>query len=298
MAKRYEELTFNDDFMFCKVLEQNPTLCRDLLELVLDRKVGELASVNPQKPIEITANGKGVRFDVYAEGSDSIIYDIEMQNAESDSIAKRSRYSQGMIDLNLLERGAHYSELNRSYVIYICRFNLFEDIGRHKYSFLNLCREDPRIELGDETEKIFLCAKGTVHDVSEKLQAFLDYIASGMPNDGFTNELENEVKKARDHIKWRTEYMTFLEQLEIERKEAREEGLREGREAGLVEGRAEGLKAGLAEGREAGLAEGRAEERANTELEKARADAAEKRAEVLSAEILELKKQLELLKQK
>lgn len=106
-------------------------LCRELLELVLDRKVGELACVNRQKPVEITANGKGVRFDVYAEGSDSIIYDIEMQNAVSDSIAKRSRYSQGMIDLNLMNRGAHYNELNRSYVIYICRFNLFEEIGRH-----------------------------------------------------------------------------------------------------------------------------------------------------------------------
>ena len=273
MAKKYEELTFNDDFMFCKILEQNPTLCRELLELVLDRKVGKLASVNPQKPIEITANGKGVRFDVYAEGSDSIIYDIEMQNAESDSIAKRSRYSQGMIDLNLLERGAHYSELNRSYVIYICRFNLFEDVGRHKYSFLNLCLEDPQIELGDETEKIFLCAKGTVRDVSDKLQAFLDYIASGTPNDSFTNELENEVKKARDHIKWRTEYMTFLEQLERERIEGREEG--------------------------------RAEERVNTEREKARADAAENRADAaenradaLAAENLELKKRLESLKNK
>ena len=149
--------------MFCKILEQKPALCRELLELVLDRKVGELVGVNPQKPIEITANGKGVRFDVYAEGSDSIIYDIEMQNAGTDSIAKRSRYSQGMIDLNLIKRGAHYSDLNRSYVIYICRFNLFEEIGRHKYSFLN-------------------------------------YIASGMPSDGFTNELENEVQKARDHI--------------------------------------------------------------------------------------------------
>ena len=284
MAKKYEELTFNDDFMFCRILEQKPALCRELLELVLDRKVGKLASVNPQKPIEITANGKGVRFDVYAEGSDSIIYDIEMQNAESESIAKRSRYSQGMIDLNLLERGAHYSELNRSYVIYICRFNLFEDVGRHKYSFLNLCREDSRIELGDETEKIFLCAKGTVRDVSDKLQAFLDYIASGKPSDGFTNELENEVKKARDHIKWRTEYMTFLEQLERERIEARAEGLAEGRAEGLKEGRAEGLE------------QGRTEERANTELEKARADAAEKRADALAEEILELKKQLESLK--
>jgi len=267
MAKKYEELTFNDDFMFCRILEEKPALCRELLELVLDHKVGELVSVNPQKPIEITANGKGVRFDVYAEGSDSEIYDIEMQNASVDSIAKRSRYSQGMIDLNLIKRGSHYSELNRSYVIYICRFNIYKEGELHKYSFRNLCLEDPRIELGDETDKIFLCAEGTSDDVSEKMQAFLSYIASGTPSDSFTNELENEVKKARDHIQWRTEYMTFLEQLEKEREE------------------------------------GRAEERVNTEREKARADAAENRAiaeksraDELAKEILELKKELESLK--
>ncbi|MBO5520461.1 MAG: hypothetical protein J5973_02160, partial [Eubacterium sp.] len=27
MAKRYRDLTFTDDFMFCKVLEQHPELC-------------------------------------------------------------------------------------------------------------------------------------------------------------------------------------------------------------------------------------------------------------------------------
>ena len=274
MAKKYEDLTFHDDFMFCRILEDKPALCRELLELVLDHKVGELTGVNPQKPIEITANGKGVRFDVYAEGSDSVIYDIEMQNASVDSIAKRSRYSQGMIDLNLIKRGSHYSELNRSYVIYICRFNISKDGGLHKYNFRNLCLENPQIELGDETEKIFLCAEGTADDVSEKMQAFLNYIASGKPRDSFTNELENEVKKARDHIQWRTEYMTFLEQLEKER------------EAGRNEGRAEG----------------RAEERVNTEREKARADAeknradaAESRADELAKEILELNKKIESL---
>ena len=225
MAKKYEELTFKDDFI-----------------------------------------GKGVRFDVYAEGSDSIIYDIEMQNAGADSIAKRSRYSQGMIDLNLIERGAHYSELNHSFVIYICQFNLFEKIGRHKYSFLNLCIEDPTIELGDEAEKIFLCAKGTTNDVSEKMQAFLGYISSGMPSDSFTNELENQVRKARDHIEWRTEYMTFLEQLEREREEGRKEG--------------------------------REEERVNTERERVRADVAENRVSTLEEEIHELKKQLESLMHK
>lgn len=261
MAKKYEELTFHDDFMFSKILEKNPAMCRELLELVLDHKVGELAGVNREKPVQITANGKGVRFDVYAEGSDSVIYDIEMQNASIDSIAKRSRYSQGMIDLNLISSGAHYSELNRCYVIYICRFNIFKDGELHKYSFRNLCLEDPHIELGDETEKIFLCSKGSADDVSEKMQAFLNYIALGTPSDSFTNELENEVKKARDHIEWRTEYMTLLEQLEKEREEGR------------------------AQGRE----EGRAEERVNTEREKARADE-------LAKENLELKKQLASLK--
>ena len=185
-----------------------------------------------------------------------------MQNAVSDSIAKRSRYSQGMIDLGLIERGAHYSNLNRSYVIYICQFNILKEVGRHRYRFLNLCSEYPQFDLGDETEKIFLCAKGTADDISEKMQAFLNYIASGTPSDTFTNELENEVKKARDHIKWRTEYMTFLEQLEREREEGRREGLEAGRE------------------------EGREEERVNTLREKARADA-------LAVEVVELKKQLE-----
>lgn len=163
-----------------------------------------------------------------------------------------------------------YSELNHSFVIYICQFNLFEKIGRHKYSFLNLCIEDPTIGLGDEAEKIFLCAKGTANDISEKMQAFLGYISSGMPSDSFTNELENQVRKARDHIEWRTEYMTFLEQLEREREEGRKEGRKEGRE----------------------------EERVNTERERVRADVAENRVSALEEEIHELKKQLESLTHK
>ena len=228
MAKNYEELTFTDDFMFCKIMESHPDLCRELLELILERKVGKLVEVNRQKPIEITADGKGVRFDVYAEDDQKVIYEVEMQNAMKDSLSKRVRYSQGMIDLNLIERGKHYSELNRSFIIFICDFNLFKEIGRHKYSFANLCREDSKIELGDETEKIFLCAEGKMDDVSENLKIFLNYIAQGVPGNAFTNTLEYKVKEARIHKRWRTEYMTLLEHYEIERAEGRAEGLAEG----------------------------------------------------------------------
>ena len=29
-VKKYEELTFTDDFMFCKVMQNNPDLCKHL----------------------------------------------------------------------------------------------------------------------------------------------------------------------------------------------------------------------------------------------------------------------------
>ena len=249
MAKKYEELTFTDDFMFCKILEQDPELCRELLEMILDRKLGRLASVNREKPVEITADGKGVRFDVFAEDDENTVYDIEMQNARNDSLPKRSRYSQGMIDLKQMERGDRYRDLNRSYIIFICNFNLFPKVGRHKYTFANLCREDPGIELGDEAEKIFLCAAGTSRDVSDQMKSFLEYISGKGAGDGFTRELEKAVEEAKFHKRWRQEYMTLLEHYEQEREEGRKEG------------RAEGFKAG------------RAEEQKNTERERARAEA-------------------------
>ena len=273
MAKQYDELTFHDDFMFCKVLEGRPEPCRKLLELTLGHKVGELVRPELQKAIEILPDRKGVRFDVYVEGEDRKVYDVEMQNVNKDSLPKRTRYSQAMMDLRLLEKGRHYRELKASYVIFICRFNPFEKAAYHKYSFRNLCRQDPKIELGDETEKIFMCTEGSTDDISKEMQAFLKYVAEGIPSDSFTNELENAVKGAREQVEWRREYMNFQEMLEIEREEGREEGRLEGREEGRQEGREEGRK----------------EEREKTEREKKRADAAEE-------EIRRLRKELEALR--
>ena len=30
--KQYEELTFTDNFMFCKIMENNPDVCKNVLE--------------------------------------------------------------------------------------------------------------------------------------------------------------------------------------------------------------------------------------------------------------------------
>ena len=230
-AKKYEELGFTDDFMFCKVLTNNPDLCHEMLELVIGKKVGRFVHMEKQKPVEITADGKGVRFDVYSEDDEDTVFDCEMQTTDNQNLPKRTRYYQGMIDLNLIERGADYSELKKSYIIFICPFDAFGK-GLHKYTFRNRCLEDPELELNDEATKIFLCAGGNADDVSKEMKDFLDYISGKEGTSEFVKRLDGEVQKARAHEEWRMEYMTLL----MRDKEMMRKGIEKGRAEGLALG--------------------------------------------------------------
>ena len=62
--KNYEELRFSDDFMFGKVME-DPELCREVLECLLQEPVGELKEVQTQREFRYTVDGKPIRLDVY-----------------------------------------------------------------------------------------------------------------------------------------------------------------------------------------------------------------------------------------
>lgn len=138
-----------------------------------------------------------------------MVYDIEMQVSDTKELPKRSRYYQGMIDLQLIDKGQFYAELNRSYIIFICPFDTFGK-GRHIYTFENTCKEDKSISMGDEAVKIFLNASGTLDDVSKELKAFLDYVAGKKPEDSYIERLDEAVKEAKKNREWRHEYMTLL----------------------------------------------------------------------------------------
>ena len=124
--KKYEELTFCDDFMFCKVLENNLDLCKELLELLLEIPIKKVMNASRQKSIDITADAKSVRLDVYLEDTEQSVYDVEMQTSISTELPKRSRYYQGMLDLNQIDKGAKYSELKRCYIVFICKEDPFD----------------------------------------------------------------------------------------------------------------------------------------------------------------------------
>lgn len=208
---------------------RNKELCKKLLEVILQVKIAEIVYPEEQKTIDLTQDAKSVRLDVYVEDAEHTIYNIEMQATDTKNLPKRSRYYQSMIDLNLIEKGDSYNKLKKSYVIFICKNDLFGK-NRSIYTFENICKEDPSIVLGDETTKIFLNAGGSGNDIPSDLRNFLTYLQEGTVIDGFTTILESEVKKAQNNEEWRREFMT----LQMKEREKFEEGREEGREEGQL----------------------------------------------------------------
>ena len=160
MFKPIEKLTIVDDFMFGTVMS-NPKLCKPLLELILGVKIQRIEYPELQKVINERYGSKGIRLDVYAADDAGTVYNVEIQTTDEKNLPKRLRYYQGMIDLNILNRGEDYASLRRSFVIFICTYDSFGK-GRWVYTFENRCREDQDIALGDEATKIVLNTKGHV----------------------------------------------------------------------------------------------------------------------------------------
>lgn len=229
MSKRYEELKFTDDFMFCKILYTNPELCQQLLELILGKKIKEIRYLTTQNSIDITSDGKGIRLDVYLEG-DNKVYDIEMQTTLNVNLPKRTRYYQGMIDLNLIEKGADYSELKETFIIFVCLDDPFHK-NECVYTFENRCKEVPDLCLRDESTKIFLNASGNKANLPEELRDFLAFLSGEEPKGKLATQIAQKVEQAVKHEEWRTEYMTLLQR----DREKFAEGKAEGRMEGTVE---------------------------------------------------------------
>ena len=209
MPKVYEELCFTDDFMFCKVLTNNLDLTRKLLEIILGIEIDKVELSEAQKVIDHRADAKGIRLDVYVKDASGTVFDLEMQTTGLKNLGKRTRYYQGMIDLDLINKGELYNMLKRTYIVFVCTGDPFKQ-GLPLYTFENRCREDLSVKLGDESTKVFVNPDGDRRTATKQLVALLDYIKNGKAKDPFTMELDGAVKKARTHEEWRVEYMTLL----------------------------------------------------------------------------------------
>ena len=229
MDRTIQELNLEDDFLFAKVMNDKE-ICKELLEKILDIEIKKVEMVEEQKTIDLLLESKGIRLDVYVRDENNTIYNVEMQRGKHKNLPKRLRYYQGSIDLDLISKGEDYRKLAKSFVIFICTFDLFNK-GRHRYTFQNVCLEDTTIKLDDEAQRIVLNSKGILNDLSEELLEFLKYIENSTDEvaksakGNLVKNIHKRVENVKNDISVEVEFMTLLERDREKIEEGREEGI-------------------------------------------------------------------------
>ena len=231
MAKKFEDLTFGDDWMFQAVLRE-PNVCAELVELLLGIKIKRVEYPELEKVIEPFYTTKGVRLDVYLKDEDKVI-DVELQSYEMSAFGKRMRYYEAMLDMDALMKGEPYDKLKDSYILFICKNDPFKDkneksFGLPRYSFRNVCQENNYVNLDDKSLKVIYNATAYEKEKDERVKALLRFVQTNESGeDGLTNRLAALVKKMKENEELRQEYMAMnLHDYDM---------IRKGRKEGAVE---------------------------------------------------------------
>ena len=237
--KSFDELTFQDNFIFQKVMLKKH-ICKAVLERLLDISIKDIVYIHEEKNLDVRWDTKSVRLDVFVNDDKGTVFNIEMQTSKDmEELVKRTRFYQSILDMYHIQKGQKYTILNDSYIIFICTFPVFTG-NRHKYTFKNVCIEDHDIALNDGATKLFLSTKGTQNDVSKPLQAFLDYIDGQEATDELLRDIDDAVYEVKHCEAWKEEYVMLSMDHYKYWKEGMAEGIAEGIAEGLAQGKAEG----------------------------------------------------------
>ena len=236
-SKPWKELTIADNFIFCKVM-QNERLCRGVLETLLGIKVSRIDYLQTENPIENFYDSRGIRLDVYVKDSGRI-FNIEIQTGNYDDLILRARYYLSSSDVATTKRRTKFKDIRETYILFICKDDPFGE-GIPRYTKLTKFLETDRISYDDKSHNVFYNCSAWEKEKDSEVREVLKFIYGLKPDSGIALEMDEAASLAKQKSDLEDEYMYFSDILEDEKEEARAEG----HALGHSEGHAEGLEAG------------------------------------------------------
>ena len=241
LEEKWENATIANNFIFYKVMRNNPDVCQELLEILLEFKI-ERIEMSQEEEINVDFGSKGIRMDVYAkDAGGQKVYNIELQAKDTKELPERARYYQGVMDVDLLKSGKDYKDLKTTFIVFICVDDIFEK-GLAKYTFENLCVEDPKIKMGDRAYKYFFISQNCDKLLDEEQKAFLKMVSNNKSSNAFTDKVKKLVDNAKRNTQWRKQFMDW----EREKTYSFNRGLEQGVQQKAVEDARNFLNEGVA----------------------------------------------------
>ena len=250
--KEWKDLTLTDDYLFSQIMKDED-FCKLFLEMLMGIKITKVIYLEAQKEVNLFPQTKGIRMDVYLEGDDEI-YNIEMQTTNKLNLVKRMRYYHSAIDVDSLLRGNPYDQLKKSYVIFICNFDLCGD-GFPVYESQTIWKQNGR-EIGDEQIKVVYNTSAFEKAQDPRLRALLQYLSTTATVTDEARPIADKVAAFKRLFPDGRPHMKYELDLYDKWNEGRTEGLKEGIEIGEERGIAKGREEGLMQTAVAALKQG------------------------------------------
>ena len=231
------ELPLSNDFMFSQVM-RSEEICKLFLEALLGVEIRRIEYLDRQKDLTDSYEYHGIRLDVYLKNEAGTVFNVEMQADRQNDLPKRVRFYQSGIDRSELPKGADYTNLSDSYVIFVCNFDYFH-IGKavgERVSFL----KGTDVVYEDGSHVFFLNSRYTEANASKPILEFLDLIRTNDVERVYETPLAKEAGKRMQAVRSDKElevsYMTLAQKMLDERRLGYAEGIEKGREEGIEAG--------------------------------------------------------------
>lgn len=243
MKKLIGVLNLTNDFFLSVVLE-DVSACEYVLRILMNMEDLKVKTVKTQYSIRQVGT-HSVYLDVLAEDSKGRIYEMEIQNGDSDSHVRRVRYITGSIDTATLDKGMSYQNLPELHIFYITTFDL-AGLGKTVYDVTRkVAGTDMILDNGVHEHYI-----NTVVDDGTEIAGLMKYFVKTEGSDTSRGALSRRVGYLKNEgngeeymcdviMEFMKEHMSDLME-EVKRKSI-EEGKVLGKASGEAQGRANAL---------------------------------------------------------
>ena len=205
----WKDLKLTDDYLFSRIMREED-FCKLFLEMLMGIRIQKVVYLEAQKEVTLFPHSM--------------------------------RYYHSAIDVDSLLRGNPYDRLKKSFVIFICNFDLCGD-GFPVYESVTTWRQNGK-ETGDGQVKIVYNMNAFEKAEDPKLKALLRYLSGGTVTDE-TRGLAEKVAAFKRQFPDGRPYMKYELDLYDKWCEGKEEGIKEGRDEGVLRTAAAALKQGV-----------------------------------------------------
>ena len=218
-------LTLMDD-LFMKVVLQDKQCTEYILQTILDNAKLKLKKQILQKNLP-NLHGHSLILDCLCEDETNNIYNIEIQNNISGAQPKRARYHAALLDMHSLKRGNDFTQLPRSYVIFITAKDVLH--GQQQiYHVERIIRESGK-PFSDESHIIYFNTSYIDNSPLGKLAEDFHTLETSKMHSPILSKRVEVLKSFNANQKGDQEMNVLLEQY-------RQKALKEGMEKGMEKG--------------------------------------------------------------